>query len=245
MNTENQTAPAVNPANTPAKIAEHGALNAFQSSSTFEAAQRMAVALAKSTIVPKDYQNNVPNCIVALEMANRIGVSPMMVMQNMVPIHGKPSWSSTFIISGINTCGRFSQPLQFKVTGEGDNRTCIAFTFDKNGNFVEGTPVSIAMAKAEGWFNKTGSKWKTMPEQMLRYRAAAFFGRLHAPELTMGMHTIDEISDMQPAAENKEAVNAQIMGSISRAQNAEPANEPEPAVVIEPQPEPANEDPII
>ena len=53
------------------------------------------------------------------------------------------------------------------------------------------------MAKAEGWVDKSGSKWKTMPELMMRYRAAAFFGRLYAPEITMGMHSVEEIVDIQ------------------------------------------------
>jgi hypothetical protein len=67
------------------------------------------------------------------------------------------------------------------------------------------------MAKAEGWLTKTGSKWITMPELMLKYRAAAFFGRLYAPEVLMGMQTSEEVIDitpMQPAA--VDAINAKI-----------------------------------
>ena len=55
----------------------------------------------------------------------------------------------------------------------------------------------MAMANAEGWVSKAGSKWKTMPELMMRYRAAAFFGRLYAPEITMGMHSVEEVVDIQ------------------------------------------------
>jgi hypothetical protein len=54
----------------------------------------------------------------------------------------------------------------------------------------------MEMAKAEGWIDKTGSKWKTMPELMLKYRAAAFFGRLYAPEIMMGLYSADEIVDI-------------------------------------------------
>lgn len=218
--------------NTPAVIQSENRLSAFQSSNSFENAQRMAKALSSSTVVPKDYQNNVPNCIVALEMANRIGVSPIMVMQNMNVIHGRPSWNSTFIISAINTCGRFSQPLQFKLTGAGDERTCIAYTFDKNGNLVEGTPVSIKMAKAEGWYSKSGSKWVTMPEQMLRYRSASFFGRLFCPEILLGMQSADEVLDIIQTDMNdqKSAVNAVILGG----KNHESINDEPPIVDEEP-----------
>ena len=34
-----------------------------------------------------------------------------------------------------------------------------------------------------------------MPEQMLRYRAAAWFIRTTAPELSMGLQTVDEVKD--------------------------------------------------
>lgn len=164
----------------------------------FEHIQRVARALSSSTIVPKDYQNNIPNTIVALEMAHRIGCSPMMVMQNMDIIHGRPSWKSTFIIAAINASGRF-EPLQFELTGNGDEWGCVAWTRNRQGDVIRGPRVTIAMAKAEGWYQKTGSKWKTMPELMLQYRSAAFFGRLHCPDILTGMHTSDEVGDFTTA----------------------------------------------
>lgn len=47
----------------------------------------------------------------------------------------------------------------------------------------------------KGWFSKDGSKWRTMPELMLRYRAASFFGRLYAPDILYGMQTTEEVED--------------------------------------------------
>lgn len=159
----------------------------------FDHAQRVAKALSSSTMIPKDYQNNIPNTLVALEMAHRIGASPLMVMQNLHIIHGRPSWSSAFIIATLNSSGRFTA-LKFKATAE----SCQAYATEKaTGEILEGPTVTMAMANAEGWVNKTGSKWKSMPELMLRYRAAAFFGRLYAPEIMMGMHAVEEITDVQ------------------------------------------------
>ena len=171
-------------------------LSVFSNESAFESAQRMAKCLAASSLVPKEYQNNVPNAIIALEMAQRIGASALAVMQSLYIVHGKPGWSAQFIIASLNSCGRYS-PLRFKMTGEGDTRECMAFAIElASGEVLEGTPVSIVMAKAEGWFQKNGSKWQTMPEQMLRYRAASFFGKLYAPEILMGMSTADELHDI-------------------------------------------------
>lgn len=166
-------------------------LSVFSDSSGFELAQRMAKALSESELVPTQYKGKIANCLIALEVAQRCQASPLMVMQNLHLIQGRPSWSSTYIIAAINSCGRF-EPIRFKVTGDGDQKSCIAWTKDKYGETLEGPPVSIAMAKAEGWFQKNGSKWQTMPELMLRYRAAAFFGRLYASEILMGMRSEEE-----------------------------------------------------
>lgn len=166
------------------------------SSDAFEHAQRVAKMLMTSSLVPKEFQNNIQNTMIAMELAHRIGMSEIQVMQNLYVVHGKPSWSSTFIIGAINSGGRF-EPLKFDVTGEGDSLKCIAWTTEKGKQErIEGPAVTFKMAKAEGWVDKNGSKWKTMPELMIRYRAAAFFGRLFCPEIMLGMQTADEVQDV-------------------------------------------------
>lgn len=177
-------------------VNQHQSLSVYGSPDNFEQAQRVAKMLASSTMVPKEYQGNIANSLVALEMSNRMGVSPLMVMQNLHVIHGRPSWSATYLIAAINTSGKFG-PLRFRISGEGDGLSCVALAKDlASGEMLEGPAVSIGMAKKEGWFGKTGSKWQTMPDLMLRYRAAAFFSRLYAPEVAMGLLTSDEVQDI-------------------------------------------------
>ena len=223
-------------------------ITAFSSAASFEAAQRMALALCSSNIVPEQYRgkDNIGNAIVALEMAQRIGASPLAVMQNLNIIHGRPSWSSTFIIAALNSCGRFS-PLRFDVTGDGDDKSCVAWATDRAGERLEGPPASIAMAKAEGWFAKNGSKWKTMPELMLRYRAAAFFGRLYAPDVLNGMHATEEVEDINPPRRVSASPEASAIldeapeQEIASRQMPKPAAKakPKPAAVVDVEPEPA------
>lgn len=174
----------------------------FSNIKMFEEAQRMAKLLVQSSLVPTAYKNNIPNAMIALEMANRIGISPFMVMQNLDVIQGKPSWNSTFTIAILNSCGRF-KPMRFEFSGEGDNYGCNAVTTDSEGNVLRGTKIDWNMVKAEGWLDKSGSKWKTMPDQMFQYRAASFFGRLYAPDLLKGMHSADEMIDMQPETQSE------------------------------------------
>lgn len=164
----------------------------------FEHIQRVAKMFASSSLIPDTFKGQVANCVIALEMAHRMGANPMAVMQNLYIVHGRPGWSSQFIIACLNQCGKFS-PLRFRIAGDGDNKECVAWAKElETGETLEGPPVSIAMAKKEGWATKNGSKWQTMPELMLRYRAATFFGRLYAPDLLMGMKTVEEVHDIAP-----------------------------------------------
>lgn len=170
----------------------------FGSSQGFEQLQRAAKLLASSTLVPKEYQGNLPNCVIALNMANRIGADPLLVMQNLYLVHGRPGWSATFLIATFNQCGRFSA-MRFEFTGEQGKADwgCRAWATEKStGERIEGSWITMAMAKAEGWIDKSGSKWKTMPQQMLQYRAASFLVRAFAPELSMGLQTQDELQDI-------------------------------------------------
>jgi hypothetical protein len=177
---------------------QNNSMLVFGNVENFEAAQRMAKLLMASSIVPQQYQNNLANCTVALEMANRMGASPLLVMQNLYIVHGNPGWSSKFLIATLNACGKFS-PLRYREFGEEgtDDWGCYAYAIDKmTGEELQGPKVTIGMAKKEGWFSKTGSKWQTMPQLMLHYRAAAFFQRTYAPEISMGLMTSEEIQDI-------------------------------------------------
>lgn len=171
------------------------AVNPYSTKESFEHVQRVATMFSKSDMIPKRFMNNVGNCIIALEMAHRIGASPLMVMQNLDIIQGKPGWSSVFLIATLNNSGKFS-PIRYEEDNEEGGRTR-AWAYDlANKEKVFGAWVSMNMAKAEGWIDKSGSKWKTMPELMRRYRAASFFTKQFAPEVSMGLQTTEELVDM-------------------------------------------------
>lgn len=161
----------------------------------FNHTQRVAKIFTNASMVPEHFRNNLGNCLIALNYAHRIKMDPFMVMQKMYVIHGKPAIETQLAIALFNKSPRFSS-LKYALTGEGDQRTCIAYSTDIDTNEkLEGPPINIKMAKDEGWYEKNGSKWKTLPELMLRYRAAAFFIRLYAPETTLGIYTVEEMND--------------------------------------------------
>ena len=271
----------------------------------FELSQRIAKMLSQSTLVPEQYRatvkikdgkdnygnwlyrdepnpNGLSNCIIALNMANRMGADPLMIMQNLYLIEGRPSWSSQFVMAAINSCGRFSA-LRFEIEDLGEkeveytetvwqnrqkqtvhkkitiqNMSCVAFAIEREtGERIESSKITMEMAVKEGWYQKNGSKWQTMPEQMLRYRAASFFGRVYAPELLMGLRTqeeeLDAIIDITPepepvATKTLDDIKANVVKPTApqaeQAQDVEvievetqPEQQPEPQADTEQQPE--------
>jgi hypothetical protein len=211
---------------------QSGTVSAFSSESAFVSAQRMARALTSSTLVPESYrgEGNLGNALIALELSHRIGASVMAVMQSMTPIHGRPSWSAAFLIATVNTCGRFS-PLRFKWEGQqgNDNWGCRAYATERaSKEELVGSLITISLAKAEGWYGKNGSKWRTMPEQMLMYRAASFWTRAYAPELSLGMMTQEEAEDISPVRASIVPVKEPEQAPHTTA-TQEPQPQPEPA----------------
>ncbi len=164
---------------------------------SFELIQRVSKAFASSDLVPKQYQGNLANCMIAMDMAQRMGANPLMCMQNLYVVHGTPSWSSKFLIATINASGRYSS-LRYEWRGKPGEADygCRAWAIEREtGERLEGIWVDWKMVKAEGWDAKNGSKWKTMPDQMFVYRAAAFWQRAYAPELGMGLQTVEDVND--------------------------------------------------
>jgi hypothetical protein len=193
-------------------------------------------------MVPSDYrgQQGLSNSLIALEIAARMGLSPLVVMQNMTPIHGKPSWSSSFLIATVNASGRFT-PLRFVFDDKDNPSSCYAVARDKaSGEELEGQRISIEMAKREGWWSrpdrsgKETSKWQSMTGQMLRYRAAAFWVKVYCPEISLGLMTQEEVADVQsvvvealePEASSPAAPAPAVPQPISRASSRSEAPEP-------------------
>lgn len=156
---------------------------------------RMATQLAKSTIIPQAFIGKPENVVIALGLAQQMGLSPFIVMQNLNIIKGKISWSGSFCKTLIEMTGRFKN-LELNYFGEKgkDNYGCyLSATRISDGKEIKGPEVTVLMAKEEGW--TTNKKWITLTDLMLGYRCQSFFARLHCPEALGGIYTSEEIND--------------------------------------------------
>ena len=218
-----------------------GLISPFNNFSSFQYAWRMAKCLSMSNIMPSAFHGvdgqGQANCMIALELASRLRTSVFQIMQNLYIIQGRPAFSSQFIIASIQSCGRFSALKYKKRYDENGNivgcRACA--TELKTGDEIEGPEVTLEMARAEGWSTKNGSKWRTMPEVMMMYRAASFFGRLYAPDIMMGFRSDEEVRDMvgEPTAADDITSNSDKTATLNKL--AEEAEEAEEAVSVEPE----------
>lgn len=188
--------------------------------SFFMQALAMAQTLSKSALVPDTYKNRPENCLIAMDIADQLHIRPFTVMQNLHIIKGRPSWSSSYISAVIRTKFpkvKLEQGYLNNDSTDPDNRCCRVVATDIDGEVYKGTFVSIKMAKAEGWYNKDGSKWKTMPELMLSYRAHAFFGRVYCPDILLGMQTEFESEDI-PDPQDKPELLAKLEDKAHKIQ---------------------------
>lgn len=190
----------------------------FFNTALFEQCQRVAQMFAQSTMVPKDFQGNIGNCMIALNYASRLRADPFMVFQTLYTVHGRPGVEGKLVEACINQSGKYSEPLDYEWLDPEDKATtrnqvlkskedgwgCQACTIDKaSGKRVIGPKITWQIVKDEGWYDKNGpdgtvksNKWRTMPEMMFYYRAASWFANKNCPEVKLGMATKEEIEDM-------------------------------------------------
>ena len=194
---------------------------------------------ATSSIAPERFQSNVKDngdksgdCAIVYQMANRLRCDFVMLLQNLYIVHGNPGVTGKFVIALLNRSSSVKGRVTFELGGEGEGRYCIASAIDAETGLKHSQRVDIALAVREGWTKPKGygdkqqvSKWVTMPDIMLQYRAAAFLGRINFPEIILGMSTVEELEDVHgehvvaegsDSTSLKESTQEQVLASFQK-----------------------------
>ena len=202
-------------------------IDPLTSSASLDHYWRVAKLFSESSFVPEHFRKKPGDCLIALSMALEMNENPLMLMQQSFMIHGRPGWSTQYMIARANNSGAFStrinwethelEPKTIKHGGsEYRNIRVVSFVKDQHGDRLE-AEVTTQMAIDEGWTKS--DKYKSMLVHMLRYRSAAFLIRQFAPEVMMGMSTVEELATM-PA----EAVSVTVEDILKE--------EPKPAIEL-------------
>ena len=222
------------------QLADSSALDMLLDPSKFEHMQRVAGLFAGSALVPEHLK--LPDVFIGLQIALRTGQDPLTVLQSMYVVSGKPGWSATYLIARANQSGAFRDPLDWEVSGaawkgsEPGDMVVRCYATSASGKQVSAS-ASMQMAKAEGWLRNP--KYKSMPEQMLRYRAATFLVRLYCPEVMLGMSDQYELADIEASEQPpREVVHVVEAATVEAAKPTKgmaalaAALPPEPTVVF-------------
>lgn len=158
-----------------------------------EKALKFSEIMAQADIIPTHYRGKPANVFIAVQSALRMNLDPMQIMQNTFVISGKLGMVTAFAISLANQSGLFDSGIRYRIDGSGEDLKVTAYTnLKKTGEEISYT-ITMKEARAEGWTKN--AKYQSLPELMLRYRAATLLIRTHVPEVLNGMHMVEEIED--------------------------------------------------
>ena len=196
-----------------------GSPSVFDNIETFQQVFEMARALSKSCFVPTSFRGSPESCVIAIDLARRLGVSPLTLFPHLYVVDSKPAFSTQFLITLVNRSGLFNR-LEWESGTDGEatvqvflrwnektketetttekvpNVWAVAKLVERRTNKEYKSPrVDMNFANANGWFAKRGSKWRTMPEIMAAYRAASILIKRVCPELTLGLEFAEDVAD--------------------------------------------------
>lgn len=167
-----------------------GGLDVLSDSVAFDQLWRVAQAFSRSGMVPAHFQAKPESCMVALMYAQQLNESPMVLFQEVSIINGRPNTSARFAISRANRSGLLAGPITWTSKGTGDALEVTATaTLFETGETVTAT-VTMREAVADGWTRNP--KYKSIPEQMLRWRSASRLIGLYLPEVLFGIGVREE-----------------------------------------------------
>lgn len=182
---------------------------------SLDEAMRFAELLAKSSIVPRDYQGNPGNILVAVQWGAEIGLPPLQAMQNIAVVNGRPSiWGDAMIaiVKGSGLLAAISEEV-----GETE-ATC---TVHRKGEAPVSRTFTMEDAKKAGLAGKQGP-WSQYPKRMLQMRARSWALRDVFPDVLKGVYIAEEARDM-PAEKDITAESSTADLPKSRADKAKAA----------------------
>lgn len=156
---------------------------------SIDEALRMAEIMSRASIVPKDYQGNPGNILVAIQWGAEIGLPPLQAMQNLAVINGRPALWGDAVIALVRGSGLL-ETIHEDITA--DVATC---TVKRKGEPPASRSFSVEDAKRAGLYGKQGP-WQQYPKRMLQMRARAWALRDVFPDVLRGVHVAEEAQDM-------------------------------------------------
>lgn len=200
---------------------------------TLDEALKFADILAKSTIVPKDYQGNPGNVLVAVQWGLEIGLQPLQAMQNIAVINGRPSLWGDALLALVRGSGLL------EYINEEIGETEAVCTVKRRGEQPVTRSFSMDDAQKAGLKGKSGP-WTQYPKRMMQMRARAFALRDVFTDVLRGMHIAEEsqdepeMKDVTPRADaaTTQSKTAAVKDKIAAGKSGSPRVAEKPAPTL-------------
>ena len=216
------------------------------SCNNLEAAMKLAEMFSKSAMVPKQYQGNAANCLVAMAYGDSLGMAPLQAMQSVAVVNGVPALYGDGMLALVQ-----ASPM-FESIEESIEDGAAVCTVKRRGMKPVQRVFTIDDAKRAGLWGKQGP-WQQYPSRMLQMRARSWALRDAFADVLRGIQSVEEVRDIPevidvtppPALpEPKAASKAEQVLSKVRAKKSRPP-EPEPVAAAAAEPEAAEPEPEI
>lgn len=165
---------------------------------TFNEQMRFAEVVSQAKgMLPRAYEGNPANVLVAIQYGASLGIEPMAALQNIDVIQGTPTLSAKAVAAMVRANGH---KLWMNEDEQNMSATCTIVRNDDKEH-----PVTVTRDKA--WAQRMGlltkDNYKKQPTTMLMWRAVTACANRACPELFLGLggaYTADELHDMDDMA---------------------------------------------
>lgn len=166
---------------------------------TFNEQMRFAEVISQAKgMLPRAYEGNPANVLVAIQYGASLGIEPMAALQNIDVIQGTPTLSAKAVAAMVRANGH---KLWMSEDEQNMSATCTIVRNDDKEH-----PVTVTRDKA--WAQRMGlltkDNYKKQPTTMLMWRAVTACANRACPELFLGLggaYTADELHDMDDMAQ--------------------------------------------
>ena len=169
---------------------------------TLDEAMRFSEMLAKSSMVPKQYQNKPEDVLVAVQWGKELGLAPLQALQNIACINGKPSVYGDAALALVQA-SQLCEGIDEHIEGEGTPNPVAICIAKRRGRNPVVSRFSVEDAKRAGLWGKQGP-WQSYPKRMLAMRARGFALRDAFPDVLKGLITVEEAQDYPEEAKPRQ-----------------------------------------
>jgi len=147
--------------------------------------------ISNSEFAPKEKRGKPMECMLAMQYAAEVGLTPMYGLQNIAIINGKPTlWGDALLALAKNHKDFISCEEIIEGTGDAMVATC---HIERKGDAPTISKFSVSDAKTANLWSK--AVWKLYPRRMLQMRARGFAVRDAFPDALCGLITREEAQD--------------------------------------------------